>query len=519
MKGLQAGAIGFVCWSVFANLIAWAQPVQKQITFAEIQRIAQEKVAKRFALAQVQLPEELRGDKLNYDTYREIRFHRNRALWAKEELPFRLEFFHPGYLYQTPVLIHEFTSSHYQPIRFVQDFFDYGRLRFTKKIPADIGYAGVKLLCHLNAGDRWDEFASFLGSSYFRCLGKGQAYGLSARGLALNSGEVDLPEEFPVFTAWWVGKPEKESNTIRLYALLESKHCTGAYDFLLRPGDTTVVDVEAALYFRADYTNAVRTLGLAPLTSMFWFGENSETKPDDYRPEVHDTDGLSIRYESGDFQWCPLANPAVLQHRTFPARNVRGFGLLQRDRAISNYQDLFNPYHKVPSAWVEPRGNWGDGKVHLVELPTRFEGADNIVAFWDPDARPAPMAPFRIAYTLHWASEPDAQYPVARVVQTRTGIDPGDANKRQFVIDFAVDSERPGNSPPEAQVECEKSVTVHDIQVFPNELSKGWRVFFSLKPDGDKSAPVDIRCSLKQEEKTVSEIWTYLWKPSQRNRK
>jgi glucans biosynthesis protein len=518
----------YLCLGVLvASATLCAQPVAKHLTFDDIIATARERATKPFAAPANVLPDELRPEKLNYDSYREIHFRRDKALWAKEELPFRLEFFHPGYLYQTPVSLYEFNDTHVQPVRFVQDFFDYGKLKLPRKIPAETGYAGFKLLFPLNASNRWDELASFLGASYFRCLGKDQRYGESARGLAINCGEPDRPEEFPIFSTWWLGKPDKQSNTLHLFALLESASCTGAYEFLLKPGENTAVDINAALFFRANKDpKALKTVGLAPLTSMFWFGENSEVKADDYRPEVHDSDGLLVHLENDEFIWSPLQDPKALEHQTFPANNIRGFGLLQRDRAFSDYQDLFNAYHRVPSVWIEPRGNWGDGEVHLVELPTRGEGADNIVAFWNPASTPPSNQPFRFGYSLFWTmdpnvSEPDTKFPLAKVLQTRTGLDPSDAGKRQFVIDF---SDAFGRAKPRAQVRCGGKTAISDVQVFENELSKAWRVFFSLTPDARESASVDIQCWLERAADAVSgqtnntsrasETWRYIWNPS-----
>jgi glucans biosynthesis protein len=259
---------------------------------------------------------------------------------------------------------------------------------------------------------------------------------------------------------------------------------------------------------------------------MFWFGENSEIKPDDYRPEVHDSDGLLVRLENDEFLWTPLKNPPHLQHQTIPAPNVRGFGLVQRDRQFSNYQDLFNYYHRVPSVWIEPRGNWSEGEIHLVELPAQGEGTDNIVAFWNPRSRPAAMEPFRFGYTLFWTmepqvSEPESKFPLLRAVQTRTGVDPGDRSRRQLVIDFSSSSPGPK---PEAQVRCDREkAALSDVQVFENTISKGWRVFFSLKPDPGKHEDIDIQCWLERSSEPASgqtnrvskasETWRYRWNP------
>jgi glucans biosynthesis protein len=378
-----------------------------------VAKLALERARKPFHSPRADLPKVLRQDNLDYDKYREIRFRRDKALWAADNLPFRVEFFHPGYLYQEPVQIHEFTLTHVQTIRFVRDFFDYGKLRgIADEIPSHTGYAGFRVLYPLNKPDQLDELGAFLGASYFRLLGKDQRYGESARGLALDCGESDRPEEFPIFTDWWLGKPSADDTELRLYALLDSVSCTGAYEFLIKPGETTTASIEAVLYFRTTNTIAavekdrkpIKTIGLAPLTSMFWFGKNTEHKPDDYRTEVHDSDGLLVHMGNGEVFWRPLDNPPAMRHQIFSAPNIRGFGLLQRERNFAAYQDMFNLYQLVPSVWVEPHDNWGDGDLHLVELSTGYEGLDNIVAFWDPKNKPAPLQPFHFGYTLYWES-------------------------------------------------------------------------------------------------------------------
>ena len=494
-----------------------------QVTLDYVAKKAEQRAHKPFHSPRKDLPAVLRQENLDYDKYREIEFRHDRALWAEEELPFRVEFFHPGYLYQEPVKINEFTLTHVQPIRFVQDFFNYRGLKIQKQIPADTGYAGFRLLYPLNEPDKWDELGAFLGASYFRLLGKGQRYGSSARGLAIDCGETDRPEEFPIFTDWWLGKPSKGDSQLRLYAILDSVSCVGAYEFLIQPGETTIADVEAVLYFRETHMvravdaarKPIRTIGLAPLTSMFWFGKNSERKYDDYRPEVHDSDGLLMHLQDGEMVWCPLDNAAVMRHRVFAASNPRGFGLFQRERDFRAYEDLFNAYQRVPSVWVQPRGNWGAGAVHLVELSTYFEGLDNIVAFWDPETKPLPLEPYRFGYTLYWTRETDMKISPNRVVATRVGADSRDASKRQFVIDFAGPrlAAIPEQNPPQAVTSCGQNATISECQVFFNPQDHSWRVILKLLPKPGNKDPVDLRCALKVGDETVSETWSYLWSP------
>ena len=267
-------------------LVAWTGMASEsaEVNLDYVAQRALERARTPFHSPRADLPKILRQDNLDYDKYREIRFRRDRALWAADKLPFRVEFFHPGYLYQEPVHVNEFTLTHTQPIRFVQDFFDYGKLDIANQIPNKTGYAGFRVLYALNKPEQLDELGAFLGASYFRLLGKGLRYGESARGLALDSGEGDRPEEFPIFTDWWLGKPQKDDPELHLFAILDSVSCTGAYEFFIRPGETTTVSIKAVLYFREPAKVAavdknrkpLKTIGLAPLTSMFWFGKDTE---------------------------------------------------------------------------------------------------------------------------------------------------------------------------------------------------------------------------------------------------
>jgi glucans biosynthesis protein len=485
---------------------------------------ALERAQKPFHSPRADLPKVLRQDNLDYDKYREIRFRRDRALWSADDLPFRIEFFHPGYLYQEPVHIYEFTLTHVQPIRFVQDFFDYGDLHIQNEIPANTGYAGFRILYPLNKTNQLDELGAFLGASYFRLLGKDQRYGLSARGLALDCGESDRPEEFPIFTDWWLGKPDKEDMELRLYAILDSVSCVGAYEFDIRPGETTVCDVEAVLYLRTPKKiqavnpkrQPIATIGLAPLTSMFLFGKNSERKFDDYRPEVHDNDGLLVRMANGEVFWRPLDNPSIMRHQIFSAPNIRGFGLLQRERSFAAYQDMFNLYHLEPSVWVEPHGNWGEGNLHLVELSADYEGLDNIVAFWDPKNKPAPLEPYRFGYTLKWEmGDEDAKLSENKVVSTSIGLDSRFSNARQIMIDFSgpkLDAISEDN-PPQAVAYCSTNAAIIGNQVLRNPFLRTWRVVLKMQPNAGNIDPVDLRCTLQNGTNILSETWTYQWSP------
>jgi glucans biosynthesis protein len=488
------------------------------VTLDYIAKKAELRAHKPFHSPRADLPAFL--SQLTYDQYRQIAFRDDRALWAEEHLPFRVEFFHLGYLYQEPVHLNEFTSTHVQSVRFTPDFFDYRSLKLPAEIPANTGYAGFKILYPLNSPDKLDELGSFLGASYFRLLGRGQVYGLSARGLAVDCGEQGRAEEFPIFTDWWLGKPQHEDDVLLLYAILDSVSCTGAYEFEIRPGATTMVEVEAVLYFREPVNilaadperKPLATMGLAPLTSMFWYGGNSERKFDDYRPQVHDSDGLLMHPDSGPMVWRPLDNGNAMRHQTFPATNIRGFGLLQRDRNFSDYQDLFRVYNDAPSVWVAPHGDWGEGKIHVVELSTQYEGLDNVVAFWDPAAKPQPLQPLRFGYTLYWTRESDMTLSSNQVVSTRVGLNPLDQKQRQFAIDFNIPRLTIEDDPPKAAVTCSDNGTITQVQVFRNTPEKTWRVFVNMLPKPGNHDPVDLQCKLRKGD-IECETWAYRWSP------
>lgn len=493
-----------------------------EIDFDYVTQRAQERAAHPYAAPHRNLPVYLRPEKLSAAEYRQIHFRHNRALWAGDHLPFRLEFFHPGYLFQDPVHLNEFTPGYVQPIGFVPDFFRYGGLRLPQQPPSDMGYAGFRILYRLNEPGKWDELGAFLGGSYFRLLGKGQRYGQSARGLALDCGETKRAEEFPLFTDWWIGKPLPNTTLLHAFALLDSVSCSGAYEFYINPGKTTVAEIQARIFLReskevqavAPGKPPLRTLGLAPLTGMFWFGENSEWLFDDFRPEVHNCDGLLIRDKNDELIWRPLNNTPVVSHQKFTANNLKGFGLFQRDREFNNYQDLTNPYQALPSVWVKPHGAWGEGDVHLVELTTDGENVGNIVAFWSPSRIPPPGHPLQFGYTLSWTLDDEA-LSANRVVATRVGVDSNRPEWRDFVIDF----DGPGlkalasGATPEVAASCTGNGRLAGSQILPLPQLQGWRVILKLAPYPTNREPVDLVCRLGQAGNALTETWTYHWMP------
>ncbi len=483
-------------------------------TFAAVVRRAQELAAADYQPDRPALPDYLAD--LDYDQYRDIRFDRDESLWKAEGLPFQMQFFPRGFLFKDRVTVNVVADGVSQVVPFRHDLFDYGRNQVPDEMPADLGFAGLRLLYPINRDDVFDEVVVFLGASYFRGVSKGLNYGITTRGLAIDTG-LPTQEEFPIFREFWVFKPTSDAVDITVFALLDSESVTGAYSFVIRPGIETVMDVKARLFVR----RSVEKLGIAPLTSMFFHGENTDRFMDDFRPEVHDSDGLLVVNGTGERIWRPLVNPLGLRVSDFVAENPRSFGLFQRDRDFRNYEDLEAHYQNRPSALVEPIGDWGRGVVELVEIPSDAERYDNIVAYWMPELKPEPGEELKLEYRLRFAQDPEAGLLGGRAISTRigaAGTDILDSSQRKFVVDFAGESlaQRAPKSGLEGETETEIEAVVTSTS---GELSKpivqwnphtqGWRLFFELKPDGRE--PADLRAFLRQGNDVLSETWSYRW--------
>jgi glucans biosynthesis protein len=479
--------------------------------FDDVAARAQQLAAAPYRKPAETLPKELAG--LTYDQYRDIRFRPEQALWRKEKLPFEVMFFHQGLYYEQPVRMHELVGNEVRDIRFDPALFDYGANHIdTTKLKA-AGFAGFRVHYAINTPKYKDEVLVFLGASYFRALGKGQRYGLSARGLAVDTG-ISSGEEFPRFTEFWLERPAPGARELTFYALLDSPRVTGAYRFVLKPGADTVVEVKSRVYLRENVTK----LGLAPLTSMFFFGENRRPAVEDYRPEVHDSDGLSLQAGTGEWLWRPLVNPRRLLVTSFSTVNPLGFGIMQRDRDWTNYQDLEARYDLRPSGWVEPRGKWGAGRVELVQIPTPDETNDNIVAFWVPDDPPKPGQPLDLEYRLLWERENDTRPPLSWVTQTRRGhgyMRKPDESIIQYVIDFDGPALRklPSDATVEAVFTVDANATLVETNAFRNEVTGGFRTVVRIRRIDDKK-PVEMRAFLRKDNLTLSETWSYVLPPA-----
>ena len=441
---------------------------------------------------------------LSYDQYRAMQFDIKKALWRGSPSSYEVDFFAPGLYFPRSVQVHEVADGMAVPVPFDMSKFKIYEHEELPDLPVDasLGYSGLRLRTFLDIPGKKTEYTVFQGASYFRAIGIGQTYGLSARGLALNTGDPE-GEEFPDFTHFWIERPDEEQRDIVVHALMDSPSVAGAYRFDIAPGESSVMEITASLFPRKDLEH----VGIAPLTSMFLFDETSHVRFDDYRPAVHDSDGLLIQNGAGERIWRPLANPKQLQFSSFVDENPKGFGLMQRARSLSDFADFEALYHNRPSLWVEPMGDWGRGVVRLVEIPADREIYDNIVAYWRPmDPLPAGQR-VDLSYRLTWGAEAPLEGDLPRVINTRMGrnfsgnrlavieYEPHDLHKGELdAFDVHVSSPHAELSPPILE---------------RNPETGGLRLAFSFDP-GDGTA-AEMRAQLRRDGANISEVWLYRW--------
>ena len=477
--------------------------------FSVLQKEAAALAARAYEPSLRNLPDELKN--LSYDQHRDIRFVRENGPWYNRRRPFEVQFFHLGGIFEDGVRINQIINGKSYPFKYSPDYFDYGKNHLDGSRFSNLTYAGFRLHCPLNTRRYYDELVSFLGASYFRALGRHLKYGLSARGLAIDTA-VETGEEFPIFREFWIVRPKRKDKTVTVYALLDSPSAAGIYTFVITPGESTVMDVDARIFPRKE----INKLGIAPLTSMYLFGENTKNKFDDHRPEVHDSDGLLVLNGNGEWLWRPLDNSEYLRISAFVDENPKGFGLLQRDRNAAHYLDFEAHYEQRPSVWVEPLDDWGKGWVELVEIPSVQEIHDNVVAYWVPKDKPKPGQELRYRYRLHWFGN---RLPVEKIpgdiTATYTGIGGVSGmledHKRKFVIDFDILN---------MQKEVEKGIAVLEVSasegvitgkhLMYNPVTKGLTAYIDFKPNG-KTA--ELRAVVVKRGKNISEVWSYQWLP------
>lgn len=499
---------------VFAVCVFGTAAVYAEFTYERVVAEARTLALSEYRSPAGEVPERLM--KIDYDDWRDIRFLPAKALWRDEGLPFTLQFFHPGLYYDRTVAINvvEPTGT-VDPVRFDKAAFDYKKKRVADLVPDDLGFAGFRIHYPINTPDYQDEVAVFLGASYFRAVARHMNYGLSARGLAIDTY---LPggEEFPYFRKFWVLKPAQDDTTLTLFAILDGPSIAGAYQFVIHPGKETVMDVKSTLFPRRD----IQQLGIAPMTSMFFYGENHALRPvDDFRPEVHDSDGLMMETGHGEWIWRPLVNPVRLLVTSFQMTNPKGFGLVKRDQVFDHYLDIESNYENRPSLWIAPSGDWGDGRVQLIMIPTDEEIHDNIVAFWVPATPPPVGQPIRFDYRMSWHYFADGHRPpaaYAAATHTAAGKKPG---MRKFVIDFTGGelASLAADQPLEAVIQVSPNANLIEQQLARIPQNGRWRLVFQIAPskgvDFVSTDVVELRAFLKNGRDMLSETWSYVYQP------
>lgn len=479
--------------------------------FANVEELARQRSQQTYEAGSAKLPTAIAH--LSYDQYQSIRFRRADALWRNQSL-YEVQFFHRGFNFDRRVAISEVVDGSARPVPYNPAWFDFGKVvRQPGKLPRDLGYAGFRIHYPLHTPGYKDEVIVFLGASFFRVLGRNQEYGLTARGLAINTASKG-GEEFPWFTDFWLVRPtDPEQRTLTLYALLDSESITGAYQFTVRPGGITQVEVTNTLYPRRN----IQKLGIAPLTSMFLFGvDPSGHRFDDYRPQVHDSDGFMAQTGTGEWLWRPLSNPHELRINRFMDQQPRGIGLIQRDRDFSHYQDPVANFQRRPSYWIQPLGDWGKGGAELVEIPTDEAIHDNIALYWVPDQPVTAGKELHFSYLLSAHSDSPAWPPGAKALATRiTAATPDEqrdlsrSDVRRVIIDFGggdlggLDASQPLKALLTVNGGTTENVTVERL-----EESGLWRISFLVVPSHPHDT-VDMHCFLQLYGESLSETWTY----------
>jgi glucans biosynthesis protein len=472
-------------------------------------------------------------ERIDYDAHGKIRFKPEFALWASGPSPWPVTFFHLGRYFQKPVRMHvvDTQGGRQQAREIVYDerYFDMPADSPARSLPKGAGFAGFRFQedragrndpRHPEIKDgtldwKRHDWVAFLGASYFRAIGELYQYGLSARGLAIDPAVGGKAEEFPDFTHIWLETPKEGADRVVVCALLSGPSVAGAFRFTMLRNASVTIEVEQSVHLRHD----VQRLGIAPLTSMYWYSETAKPTALDWRPEVHDSDGLALWTGTGERAWRPLNNPKTTVVSAFADEDPRGFGLMQRDREFGHYLDgVF--YERRPSLWIETIGSWGKGAVQLIEIPTDDEIHDNVVAMWVAEAPAKAGNAYEFHYRTHWLADEPFASPLARVVATRLGNggQPGTSRPqgvRKFMVEFLGGPLRnlPRGVIPEPVLSSSRGQFAHykHTDAVPNGVAGHWRTQFDLMVAGPE--PVELRCFLKAGDQVLTETWLYQYHP------
>ncbi len=454
---------------------------------------------------------------MDYDVERSIEPNLARALFAdNDDGPYPVTFLTVGELFPKSVRLYAFDDETAREILFRPDYFNAPPGGPLSKLPTTPPpFAGFEVR---QASDKpglreHEGWARFVGASYFRGVGEANQFGLSARGLAENTG-ISNPEEFPDFTHFWIGEGDVDDDAVTVYALLDGPSVAGAYRFLMRRGRATTMDISCELHLR----RPIERLGIAPLTSMYWYSETAKGAATDWRPEIHDSDGLAMWAGTGEHLWRPLNDPATLNISAFGDENPRGFGLMQRDKDYDHYLDAVH-YDRRPCGWVETKGDWGKGSVQLVEIPTDNEIYDNIIAMWVPAEPTRAGQVLTYDYNLLWRDTDPFPEGLALCVATRlsAGAQQGAPRSkllRKFLIEFRganlalLDT----GDEPEAVLTASRGTFLNgDTEMSPDGDRTLWRTQFDLDARGPE--PIELRCFLRHDGRPLTETWVYRYIP------
>lgn len=472
----------------------------------------------------------LRGDiltQIDYEALGKIHFDPDCAVFRDGPGDYPLTFFHPGRF--SPTVVRMFVLSGAAPPgqQAREIGYDAQCFQMPSDSPARLlrngGYAGFRVQESRTADQhvldwRNNDWAAFLGASYFRAIGELYQYGISARGVAVNVALPDRPEEFPDFTRFYFEPPAPGAHEITVYAFLDGPSIAGAYRFVLHREKSVTMEIEARLFVRRD----IARLGIAPASSMFWFSETRKPGDIDWRPEVHDSDGLALFTGSGEHIWRPLNAPPHISASAFADHNPRGFGLLQRDRAFDHYLDGVH-YERRPSLWVEPLEDWGAGAVQLIEIPTDDEVEDNIVAMWVPQRAAVAGSRLSVRYRLYWSADEPYPTSLARCIATRRGRGgqpgrPRPTGVEKFMVEFLggpLTQLAYGVKPTAVLSAPSGTFSYVFTEAVPDGIPGHWRAQFDFTPAGKEV--VDLRLFLRLGAQTLSETWLYQYYPPERS--
>ena len=499
LKLAFAGAVAAVSGAL-EGAAASADPLGPPTPFApeSVVAMARELSKSAFKAPRATLPDPFGS--LTFEQYNAIRRNLGTAIWGDGQSPFALEPLQRGFIFASTMEIRLVEAGQSQKVAYDRSLYDFGKLQVTGDL-GDMGFSGVRILKGGGA-EGWKDTAIFQGATFFRSLARGQTYGVSARGLSIHTGDPE-GEEFPIFRAIWIEKPSPAADALVIHALLDSTSLTGAFRFTLRAGEATIIDTELTLFARV----AVEHLGFGTMTATYLFGAMEHRRGDDVRQNVYDVTGLQMLSGAGEWIWRPVANRETLQISGFSDQNPRGFGLLQRNRNFDSFGDDEAHWELRPSLWIEPIGDWGDGEVMLLEIPSDSENNDNIIAQWRPKAGIAANESLSLAYRQFWCWTPPAHSDRAIVVSSRVGKV---GKRRRFIVEFVSDAFADPQKAAEAVASIEASPgQIVAIRLYPYKDRRSVRVVFDLDPGSDVYS--EIRMVLKAQNQPVSETWLYRW--------